>query len=157
MRGEGIATWGAVVAWTWVIWGLGGDDFSTESTSQILGPLLQWLFLGLSAESIDFVHDAVRKGFHAFEYGVLALLALRALLLTWALPVARRFALALGFTLALAVADEGRQAVSSTREGAWTDVLLNLAGAGGAVAAVQVLPGWAKRILIGRGAPSEAR
>ncbi len=157
MRGEGIATWGAVVAWTWVIWDLGGDDFSTESTSRILRPLLQWLLPGISAESLDTVHFVVRKGVHAFEYGMLALLALRALLFTWALPEAHAFVLALGFALALATADEGRQTLSDARGGAWTDVLLDLAVANGAVATVQVLPVWARRILTGRGAPPEAR
>ncbi|MCZ6784519.1 MAG: VanZ family protein [Proteobacteria bacterium] len=151
MRGEAIATWGAVVAWTWLIWGLGGDDFSLASTSRILGPLLQWLFPGISPESLEIVHIAVRKGFHALEYAALALLALRALLLTWALPAARGAALALAFTLAVAASDEARQAWSGAREGAWADVVLDLAGAGAAVAAVRVLPGWAKRLLIGRG------
>ena len=149
MRLEVTATWAAVVAWTVLIWSLGGDGFSSSATSRFLRPLLEWLLPGLSGENLDTVHLAVRKGAHAVEYGVLALLMLRAVLVTWALPVARAAVLAIAFALALASADEGRQALSGTRGGTWTDVILDLTAAGLSVAAVQVLPGWAKRIVVG--------
>ena len=112
MRLEVTATWAAVVAWTVLIWSFGGDGFSSSATSRFLRPLLEWLLPGLSGENLDTMHLAVRKGAHAVEYGVLALLMLRAVLVTWALAVARAAVLAIAFALALASADEGRQALS---------------------------------------------
>ena len=82
-----MATWVALMALTVLIWSLGGDEFSSVATSRFLRPLLDWLFPGLSAERLDAVHFAIRKGAHALEYGVHALLTLRAVVVTWGLPV----------------------------------------------------------------------
>ena len=99
------------------------------------------------------LHLAIRKIAHAFEYGALALLTLRASIVTWTVPAGRGVWLAIGLVLMVAAADEGRQVVSRERQGAWTDVLLDLAGAGSILGAVQVLPGWARRRLTGDGRP----
>ncbi len=89
MRREVVLAWCALVIWASVIWGLGGEDFGTDSTSRFLRPLLEWLLPGLSAAGLDMAHLSIRKGFHAFEYGLLGLLALRAIGLTWPMPLAR--------------------------------------------------------------------
>ena len=149
MRREVVLAWCALVIWASVIWGLGGEDFGTDSTSRFLRPLLEWLLPGLSAAGLDMAHLSIRKGFHAFEYGLLGLLALRAIQLTWPMPLARAALIAVGVALALAEADETRQAVSETRGGAWTDVLLDVAGASATVALVQVLPSRAKGRFVG--------
>ena len=149
MRMEAILTWAAVVALTVLIWSLGGDGFSSGATSRFLRPLLEWLFPVFSAERLDVLHLAIRKGAHALEYGLHALLTLRVVLVTWGLPVVRGAVLAIAFALALAVADEGRQTLSDTRGGAWTDVLLDVTAAGVSVGGVQLLPSGATRILIG--------
>ena len=151
MRRKIILTWLAVVTWAAIIWGLGGEDFANESTSRFIRPLLEWLFPNLSAGGLDLTHFVIRKGFHAFEYGLLALLALRALLLTWPLSWARAGTVAVSIALALALADEGRQATSETRGGNWTDVLLDLAGASATVGTVHLLPRQTKQLLIGTG------
>ena len=152
-RGRVIVSWVAVVAWIAIVLGLGGDGFSTDSTSRILHPLLEWLFASAPPESLDILHWLIRKGAHAFEYGVLALLTLRALTVTRTVPATRGIWLAIGFVLMVAVADEGRQVFSRERQGAWTDVLLDLTGAGASLGAVQVLPGSARRKLTGGGSP----
>ena len=121
MRRKVILTWLAVVTWAAVIWGLGGEDFANESTSRFIRPLLEWLFPNLSAGGLDLTHFVIRKGFHAFEYGLLAL------------------------------ADEGRQATFETGGGNWTDVLLDLAGASATVGTVHLLPHQTKQLLIGTG------
>jgi VanZ family protein len=149
MRREAITTWAALMALTVLIWNLGSDDFSSIETSRFLRPLLDWLFPGLSAEGLDAVHFAVRKGAHALEYGVHAVLTLRAVVITWGLSFPRSAILAIAFALALAACDEGRQSFSDTRGGSWTDVLLDLTAAGLSVAAVQALPGRTKRTLVG--------
>ena len=56
--------------------------------------------------------------------------------------------IAVGVALALAAADESQQAVSETRGGAWTDVLLDVAGASAAMAVVRVLPRRAKGLFV---------
>ena len=144
-----MATWAALMALTVLIWSLGGDEFSSVATSRFLRPLLDWLFPGFSAERLDAVHFAIRKGAHALEYGVHALLTLRAVAGYLGSSRSRSAILAIAFALALAAGDDGRQSFSDTRGGAWTDVLLDLTAAGLSVTAVQVLPGRAKRIFVG--------
>jgi VanZ family protein len=144
-------SWCALVIWAAVIWGLGGEDFGTDSTSRFIRPLLEWLLPGLSAAGLNIAHLSIRKGFHVFEYGLLGLLALRAIQLTWPMPLSRAALIAVGIALALATADETRQAVSETRGGLWTDVLLDVAGASAMVAVVRVLPSRARGRLVGTG------
>ena len=148
MRREVVLAWGVFAIWAAVIWGLGGEDFGTDSTSRFLRPLLEWLLPGLSAAGLDLAHLSIRKAFHAFEYGLLGLLALRALRLTWRMSLTRAALIAVGVALALAAADESRQALSETRGGAWTDVLLDVAGASAAIAVVRVLPRRAKGLFL---------
>ena len=143
-----VANWAGVLTCIWVIWGLGGDDFSIDSTSRFLRPLLQWLFGSASRETLDVLHLVVRKGAHALEYGVLALLTLRALTVSWVLSIGRGAVIALGLVLVVAAADEWRQTFSSERQGAWTDVLLDLAGSVSTVGIVQALPRSARQRLV---------
>ena len=129
MRGEVFARWVVFAAWTGTIWALGGDGFSDAQTSRIIRPVLEWLFPTVSADNLDTFHFVIRKSLHAIEYGVWALLLLRALFVTWAIPFVLGCALTLGLGLLLAVADEARQTLSTVRFGAWTDIGLDLAGA----------------------------
>jgi len=151
MRGEVVLAWCALAIWAAVIWALGGENFGTDSTSRFLRPLIEWFLPGLSAAGLDLAHLSIRKGFHAFEYGLFGLLALRALRLTWRMPLARAAFIAVGVALALAAPDEARQAVSETRSGAWTDVLLDVAGASATVAVARVLPSRAKGFFVSDG------
>ena len=151
VRAEVVVSWVALIAASLGIWGLGSDGVSLETTSRMIRrPFLEWLFPGMASASLETLHIFIRKVAHTAEYGVLALLMLRALLVTWTMRLAHAVVLALGYVLVLAAADEGRQAVSSMRKGTLTDVCLDLGGASLVLGAVQALPQRAKLTVIGR-------
>ena len=142
VRGDLVRAWLAVALWTALVWTLSSDAFSAGETSRLIGPLLRLLFPGLDADSIERIHFAIRKAAHATEYGVLALLVLRALRVG-ARAVLRPWiwsaALALAFAASVATADELRQARSEARTGAPGDVALDAAGAATALAGALAL------------------
>ena len=126
--------WGSVLVWVGIILVLSGDDFSAGTTSRFLGPFLQWLFPDLSPERFEAIHFAVRKGAHAFEYGVLALLAQRAFRLDGVGEGWYGVAGAMALVSAIAGADELRQSLSMARTGARSDIALDVAGGAAALA-----------------------
>jgi VanZ family protein len=121
-------------AWLWValciaaILTMSGEAFSGAETSRFLYPLLRWLFPEITAREIWRVHVLVRKGAHLAEYALLAMLSLRALRLSLALPLWRIAGLALGIVLAVAGFDELRQSYLPARTGSLGDVAINLTG-----------------------------
>ncbi len=118
--------WLAVGLWSAVILGFSGDQFSKSSTSPVLIQLLRWILPAMSAETQQILQYLVRKGAHAFEYAVLATLAYQALRDSsnpW-----RSAGFALVLVVAVAVADESRQAWSAMRTGSAADVGIDLAG-----------------------------
>ena len=118
--------WLAVGLWIAVVLSLSSDRFSAESTSRFLAPLVRWIYPAISAETEQLLQFLARKGAHAFEYAVLAALAFQALRQSsspW-----RAAGLALALVLAVAVADETRQAFSAARTGSPVDVALDVAG-----------------------------
>jgi VanZ family protein len=123
--------WLAVGLWIVVILGFSGDQFSKESTSPILVQLLLWILPAMSAETQQLLQFLVRKGAHAFEYAVLATLAYQALRDSsnpW-----RSAGFALALVVAVAVADETRQASSAARSGSAADVGIDAAGGAAAL------------------------
>jgi VanZ family protein len=123
-----LAAWCAVAVWTALILTLSGDSFSANETSRIIGPLLDFFFPGLDAATKALVHGLVRKAAHFFEYAVHGVLAFRAL--APGRPPLRAGAFAVAIGLAVAIADEGGQALRSDRTGSRRDVVLDGAGAG---------------------------
>jgi len=130
--------WTTVLVWSAAIWSLGGDSFAQSETSRILKPLYAFVFFFLDAGTIDVLVDTTRRSAHLVEYGILALLALRAASLSFAPPAWRAAVLALLWVVGLAAADEIRQGFSSERTGALGDVLLDASGGVLAVALVLV-------------------
>lgn len=120
------AAWIAVGLWASLILLLSGEGVSAETTSGILVELAAWLLPGASEDTLAALHFVVRKGAHVVVYGVLGLLAFRALRLSS--PPARAIALGLALVLAVAVADESHQARLPERTGSAADVALDLAG-----------------------------
>lgn len=133
-----LRAWLGVAAWAALVLFAGSQDFSADTTSRFIEPVVRWLHPGVTAAQLAAIHFFVRKGAHVVEYGVLALLALqawyRSLRGAWA-PAA---AIALALTLAVAVADESRQSKLSSRTGAATDVGLDGAGGLAAIAAAGI-------------------
>ncbi len=128
--------WGLAALWALLVWGLGGEDLSLDSTSRILGPLFRFLFPGISEATNEQLQWAVRKTAHLMEYGLLAVLVLRALWLGGRPGPTAAAWCAVAIAAAFAAADETRQSWSAARLGSAWDVLLDTAGAALAVAAV---------------------
>lgn len=135
-RRAGIGAWIAVLAWSGVIWQLGGDYFSAPETRSTLIEILTWLGIGLEPQTEIALLTVVRKAAHCVEYGILALLVSIAVRLSSIKPTRRwqeenrvwPSLSALGLVLALAIADETRQSWSVSRTGSPYDVLLDFAG-----------------------------
>lgn len=133
--GVRIATaWLAVLGWLVLIGTFSGDAFSADRTAGTLRAILEWLVGGLGPGATDAAHYVLRKGAHAVEYGVLALLAQRAFRLSFRLAPLLAAGFALGLVLAVAAADELRQSSSSVRGGSPVDVALDACGAVAALA-----------------------
>jgi VanZ family protein len=132
----------AVAGWIAVIFALSGEDFAAPETEGFFAPLLRWLISNLSDEALAVIHFAIRKTAHAGEYAVLALLSYRAAAVSGVSSVGRQLGLALAVSLAVAVADETRQAFSPTRGGSAADVVLDVAGAFAALALAFALRRW---------------
>lgn len=124
-----------MLLWAAFVWGLGGDDMSRAQTSRIMGPLIDWLFSGLSWQERSSLLYTVRKSAHVIEYAILALLSLRALWLSWRDSLLLASVFSAGVVSAMAVADELRQARSPVRTGTSDDVLLDVSGGLAAIAA----------------------
>jgi len=126
-----VRAWLLVFAWIGVILMLSSGEFSAHQTSRIIGPLLDWLFPELPQATRALIHGFVRKGAHVTEYGILALLALRALrqsLHARPTPPALAPGLALGLVLIIASIDESGQARNAVRTGSPKDVAIDLCG-----------------------------
>jgi VanZ family protein len=124
-----ITAWLAVIACIGLVLWLGSEAFSASSTSRFLRPLLMFLFPDLNSAEIWRLQVWIRKIAHAAEYALLALLAFRALWLSFDTFLARLAAGALLLALAVATVDEVRQRFLDLRTGALTDVALDAAGA----------------------------
>ena len=124
-----LLAWTLFVACAALVLWLGGSDFSASHTAGYLGPLLQWLFPDMEAIDRYHLHVRIRKLAHSVEYGLLALLAFRAVYVSLEAVLARIAGLALVLVLLVAAIDESRQAFSATRTGSVWDVALDLLGA----------------------------
>jgi VanZ family protein len=124
-----IVAWIAVIACIGLVLWAGSGTFSASSTSRFLRPLLTFLFPDLTSSELWTAQVWIRKIAHAVEYGVLALLAFRALWLSFDMILARIAAGALLLVLVVATVDESRQGFLELRTGAPSDVVLDCLGA----------------------------
>jgi VanZ family protein len=134
--------WGAFVAFAGVVLWLGSGDFGADHTAGYLGPLLEWLFPDMPARDRWLLHVRIRKLAHSVEYGVLALLAFRAVFVSLDAVIARIIAWALALVLLVAAVDESRQVLLPNRTGSAWDVGLDLLGA---VIVLSLLFWWQRR------------
>lgn len=123
--------------------GLGSDS----STSRFLVPFLKWLLGDPSAETINAVRFAIRKGGHLFEYAVMSILCYRALangILTeqWHLSWARK---AMVISVLYAASDEFHQSFEPSRTGSAVDVMIDSVGALAGLILLCSLIRWRKR------------
>lgn len=132
--------WLPPVLWMGVILGLSTDAASSERTAGILIPLLRWALPWASPLQIEALHDLARKTAHVVEFAILAAFWFLALLRGAGWSERRAASAALGICLACAGLDEFHQAFVLSRTGSVGDAMIDLAGAGGALAVA--LWGW---------------
>src|SRR2546421_9421439 len=118
-----------LVLWIGVIFLLSSPKASMAETSKLIGPILNFFFPNLSEAARQTVHYYVRKTAHFTEYGVLAYLAIRAMLVIgvgWTRLALSAFAVTL--VLTIASVDELNQSFEPSRTGSIWDVLLDVSG-----------------------------
>lgn len=119
--------WSLPLLWTLVILVVSGDLGASRNTTGLLSWLLS-LFIVLSPATLDLVHGWLRKAAHVLTYSLLFLFWCRALLYSFQGRRPLSLSLGLGLCLAVALLDEGRQALMASRTGSLADVALDLAG-----------------------------
>jgi VanZ family protein len=122
--------WLPLLVWMALIFIGSTDLMSAEHTSRIIGPLLRWLWPGISEQTIMHVQFFVRKAGHITEYAILAALLYRALINT--VLVGRAFlsaAIVLLFCGIYAMSDELHQSFVPSRTATARDVATDSAGA----------------------------
>jgi VanZ family protein len=104
-------------------------DFSSMNTSRFIGPILRWLFPGLSESRLAAIHFLIRKAGHLSEYAILALLARRAFVTSSRANTQRRwFELGLLLVTGYALLDEFHQSFVPSRTASIYDSAIDVAG-----------------------------
>ncbi|HEV7373246.1 MAG TPA: VanZ family protein [Pyrinomonadaceae bacterium] len=141
MRGEKLETrqqrpawlrirrYGPLFVWMAFIFFASTGEFSAANTSRIIGPLLRWLFPGISDENLAFAHFLTRKAAHFTEYAVLAWLAARAFATSSGQTLHRRwFLISLALVVLYALSDEYHQSFVASRTASIYDSLIDMSG-----------------------------
>ena len=105
------------------------SEFSAANTSQVLRPLLLWLFPNLSEAQLAAAHFLTRKAGHFTEYAVLAFLARRAFISS-SQTLLRRYWFQVGMALVViyALLDEFHQSFVPSRTPSIYDSAIDAAG-----------------------------
>lgn len=121
--------WFPVFIWMALIFLMSTDLFSSGNTSSVVGPVLSLLFPGVSQETVEMVHKALRKSGHVAEYFVLGLLLFRAFrggsVVRWQWKWVVFSILAV---IAYAATDEFHQSFVPSRTASAADVAIDTAG-----------------------------
>lgn len=126
---ERIWRYGPLALWILFIWFASTNQFSANNTSQIVRPVLLWLFPNISEATLAAVHFLMRKLGHFTEYGILAFLARRALISSSSKFLQRSwFQLTLFLVATYALLDEFHQSFVPSRTASVYDSAIDLAG-----------------------------
>jgi VanZ family protein len=118
-----------LLLWLAFIYLASTSEFSAANTSQLVRPLLLWLFPNLSEARLAAVHFMTRKAAHFTEYAVLALLARRAFITSsYAVVQQHWFRWALLLVVTYALLDEFHQSFVSSRTASIYDSAIDVAG-----------------------------
>ena len=121
-----------------VIFWMSTGMFSSENTSHIILPLIDYLFPSISPQTEELIHGLIRKTGHVAEYFILGLFLFRAFrgesLQSWRL----RWSIYAIIGVALyALSDEFHQSFVATRTASIVDVGID--SAGGALSQIVIL------------------
>ena len=112
-------------------------------TSIIIRPILEFLFPTAGEETLQLYHGFIRKCAHLTEYGVLGLLASRALVSVSSATLRNYFyLLAAALVLIVASADEFNQSFNPERTSSPVDVLIDLTGG---IVGILIFVVWTRR------------
>jgi VanZ family protein len=137
-----LGPWLLVLLWASVMINFSTDSFSKEHTARVILPVLHWFLPRVSAETLDLLHEFIRKCAHVFEYSVLSVLLFRAMRTPAQGWNVRWAATALLLAAMFAASDEFHQTFVASRGPSVWDVLLDISAA----AAVQlILWRWLRR------------
>lgn len=126
-----------LVGWIAFIFFASTGAMSASNTSRIIGPLVRWLFPGITETQLLLVHFTVRKTAHFTEYAILALLAARAFIPSTRQVLRRHwFAAALALVATVALLDEYNQSFNAARTGTIWDSLIDISGGATALVAL---------------------
>jgi VanZ family protein len=124
-----IKYWTPVILWIGVIFWMSTGTFSSDNTSRIIVPVLDFLFPSISLQTEDLIHGLIRKAGHVTEYFILGLFFFRAFrgksLQTWRL---RWTIYAIIGVVLYALSDEFHQSFVATRTASIIDVGIDSAG-----------------------------
>jgi len=120
--------WAPPLCWAVALLIFSGEAGSSHHTSG----LLKWILSGivtLSPEALASLHNWMRWSIHVLAYGILSVLWFRALAFRFSGSPGTNVVFALVLSLAVALLDEGHQALVPSRDGSLGDVALDMAGA----------------------------
>jgi VanZ family protein len=124
-----VSRYGPLLVWMAFISFASSDEFSFDNTSRIVGPVLTWLFPGISDHSLAFAQFFTRKAAHFSEFGLLAILAGRAFRTATRPSLRRRwFAWSLLLIVVYAFLDEFHQRYVPSRTSSVFDSIIDIAG-----------------------------
>lgn len=124
-----IRRYGPLVVWMAFIFFASTGEFSASNTSRIIGPLLRWLFPGISEEQLTLAHSITRKVAHFAEYAILAWLAARAFTTSSRQALRRQwFLISLLLVIIYSLLDEYHQSFVPSRTGSIYDSLIDISG-----------------------------
>lgn len=137
-----LSYWGPLALWLAAIFYFSTDAMSAGHTSRFVEPIIRFFLPRASADTVYLLHIAVRKLGHVTEYGLLALLAFRAVRGAGRTGFRPQWAAGAWAVAALyALVDEFHQTFVSSRTGTASDALVDMVGAFAAL----VLLAWAMR------------
>jgi VanZ family protein len=121
--------YGPLVLWILFISFASTSEFSAANTSQIVRPILLWLFPNISEARLATIHFLTRKAAHFTEYAVLAFLARRAFITSSSAFIQRYwFQLSLLLVVVYALVDEYHQSFVPSRTSSIYDSAIDVAG-----------------------------
>ena len=122
------------------------SEFSALNTSQVIRPLILWVFPNLSEERVAAIHFLTRKLAHFSEYAVLGILSARAFASSANQFVERHwFQVALFLILCYALLDEFHQSFVPSRTASIYDSAIDVTGG---LTALLVFRAWHNRKLV---------
>jgi len=121
--------YGPLLLWILFISFASTSEFSAANTSQIVRPILLWLFPNISEARLAAIHFLTRKVAHFSEYAVLAFLARRAFITSSSAFIHRyRFQIGLLLVVVYALLDEYHQSFVPSRTSSIYDSAIDVAG-----------------------------